>query len=143
MTDMHWQTFEGTLFEVGRMPGSYWVRRLEACRKSAYGRYFLENNPYPGWLDDHEWCRERGRPDTGRPQGKREAIPMPRYFFNTRIGDDVIPDVEARSFAIPTMPGRSPRLFALPRRPARPSVHRDRQDGTAVRVPKASSALVD
>jgi hypothetical protein len=44
-----------------------------------------------GFVIDHQIERQTGVP-TKRP--RREAPAMPRYFFNTRIGDDTIPDVE-------------------------------------------------
>ena len=33
---------------------------------------------------------------------------MPRYFFNTRIGEETIPDDEGEELRDPTRPGRSP-----------------------------------
>jgi hypothetical protein len=57
MTDIRWETFEGTHFEVGRKLGHYWVRRLEACRKSVYGRRFLKKY-HEEWLAESQITQE-------------------------------------------------------------------------------------
>jgi hypothetical protein len=44
-----------------------------------------------GFVIDHQID---GRPLARPSAPRREAPAMPRYFFNTRIGDDTIPDVE-------------------------------------------------
>jgi hypothetical protein len=61
MTDIRWETFEGTHFEVGRKLGRYWVQRLEACEKSKYGRGFLKKKPYRKWLGDYQWSENHER----------------------------------------------------------------------------------
>lgn len=57
MANVHWETFEGTHFQVGYKLGKYWVERLNGM-KSNYGKLFLKKNPYERWLADDYWSKD-------------------------------------------------------------------------------------
>jgi hypothetical protein len=56
-----WESFKGDHFEVGRQLGRFWVKRLNACSKTDYGRYLLKTEKRlgdRGWLGDAQRSKD-------------------------------------------------------------------------------------